>query len=102
MPRFYAELYCYGFTPTTVAGARHRKPYDASKRLLRPRWDQKPTSAHPAKSRSQEKRVELSGTAPVVRLLDAERKNRIPDHEEIAVITHTTLVGITQLPGAFQ
>jgi hypothetical protein len=55
-----------------------------------------------AKSHSQEKRGKLSGTAPVVRLLDAERKNRIPDHEKIVVITHTTLYGVMQLPGAFQ
>jgi hypothetical protein len=43
----------------------------------------------------------LSGAAPVVRPLDEERKNRIPDHEKIVAITHTTLAGIMQLPGAF-
>jgi hypothetical protein len=44
----------------------------------------------------------LSGYAPVVRPLDAKRKNRIPDHEKIVVIAHTALDRVMQLPGAFQ
>ena len=55
-----------------------------------------------AKSRGQGKRGKLSGAAPVVRPLDAKRKNRIPNHEKIVVITHTTLDSVMQLPGAFQ
>jgi hypothetical protein len=55
-----------------------------------------------AKSHGQRKRGKLSGSAPVVRPLDAKRKNRIPDHEKIVVITPTTLDGVMQLPGAFQ
>jgi len=54
-----------------------------------------------AKSHGQGKRGKLSGAAPVVRPLDAKRKNRIPNHEKI-VITHTTLDSVMQLPGAFQ
>ena len=55
-----------------------------------------------AKSHGRGKRVKLSGAAPVVRPLGAKRKNRIPNHEKIVVITHTTLHSVMQLPGAFQ
>jgi hypothetical protein len=55
-----------------------------------------------AKSHGQGKRGKLSGAAPVVRPLDAKRKNRIPNLEKIVVITHTTLHSGMQLPGAFQ
>src|SRR5260370_13682193 len=44
-----------------------------------------------AKSHGQGKRGKLSGAAPVVRPLGAKRKHRIPNHEKIVVITHTTL-----------
>jgi hypothetical protein len=55
-----------------------------------------------AKSHGQGKRGKLSGAAPVVRPLGTKRKNRIPNHEKIVVITHTTLDSVMQLPGAFQ
>jgi glutathione S-transferase len=41
------------------------------------------------------KRGKLSGAAPVVRPLDAKRKNRIPDHGKI-VVKHTTLDSVMQ------
>jgi hypothetical protein len=51
---------------------------------------------------AKKKRGKLSESAPVVRPLDAKGKDRIPNHEKIVVITHTTLDSVMQLPGAFQ